>query len=251
MEQVNEEHGNIDSLTTIVVLTRLGIPFRLGATDSPSLDAISALASRFPSAPLTLKAHGTPRTCYHHALSYQPSVRCTIVAMHLLALLALHPYFFSWIGVATMLIVFMSWTRHHDRLPSTLDPSQLQSGSLGGTRLCHSRNLLHEDSPARWVAVPPHPSRAFRPSPGPAYTVGQFLLVAYGRLMVQNKETHSLSAIEKFSKDLLRDPFYMRLEKRPMLHTDDCVIATSPILVLGFLDRWPWLGMVERDTARF
>ena len=50
----------------------------------------------------------------------------TIVGMHLLGLLALHPYFFSWaVGSPRF------WTRYHDWLPPTSDPPKFQNPSLG------------------------------------------------------------------------------------------------------------------------
>jgi stearoyl-CoA desaturase (delta-9 desaturase) len=36
-----------------------------------------------------------------------------------------------------------------------------------------------------------------------------------GWLMFINRQTYSISGLEKFAKDLLRDPFYMRLETNP------------------------------------
>ena len=40
-----------------------------------------------------------------------------------------------------------------------------------------------------------------------------FLWGHLGWLVVKNRETHSLASYRKFAPDILKDPFYMKLEK--------------------------------------
>ena len=74
-----------------------------------------------------------------------------------------------------------------------------------------------EDSPARWVAVHRMHHAHSDEQADPHSPLVTFLWSHFGWLMVNNRETHSLNAIATYAKDLLRDPFYMRLEKRPWL----------------------------------
>jgi stearoyl-CoA desaturase (delta-9 desaturase) len=160
----------------------------------------------------------------------------TIVVMHLLALLALHPYFFSWIGFFTMLMgihVFgQGITIGYHRL---LTHRSFKTKPWVEHLIAILGICCMEDSPARWVAVHRihHVHSDHRPDPHTPLV--NFFWSHMGWLMVQNRETHSLSAIEKFAKDLLRDPFYMRLEKKPWIHAA-IVLAQFPIFfLLGYL----------------
>lgn len=164
----------------------------------------------------------------------------TIIAMHLLALLALHPYFFSWVGFLTMLMGIHVFG---------------QGITIGYHRLLTHRSFktpvwvehliailgicCMEDSPARWVAIHRIHHVHSDQRPDPHTPLVNFFWSHMGWLMVLNKDTHSLSAIEKFAKDLLRDPFYMRLEKKPWIHAA-IVLSQFPLFflfgyILGYL----------------
>jgi stearoyl-CoA desaturase (delta-9 desaturase) len=55
-----------------------------------------------------------------------------------------------------------------------------------------------------------------------------------GWLMFINRETYSIAGMEKFSKDLLRDPFYMRLETNPFLQFAYILGQVPVFFALGF-----------------
>jgi len=74
-----------------------------------------------------------------------------------------------------------------------------------------------EDSPARWVAVHRIHHAHSDEQPDPHSPLVTFLWSHFGWLMVNNRDAQSLGAIGTFAKDLLRDPFYMRIEKRPWI----------------------------------
>jgi stearoyl-CoA desaturase (delta-9 desaturase) len=63
-----------------------------------------------------------------------------------------------------------------------------------------------------------------------------------GWLMVKNRDTHSFAAIEKFSKDLLRDPFYMYMEKRPFTHVYIALLQIPVFFLAGFVIGWVGWG---------
>lgn len=140
----------------------------------------------------------------------------TIGAIHVLALLAFVPYFFSWVGVIVMLLGIHVFG---------------QGITIGYHRLLTHRSFrcpkwvehcfailgisCFEDSPVRWVVVHRIHHVHSDEQPDPHSPIVNFLWSHFGWLMVRNRQTHSISATDKFAKDLLRDPFYMYLEKRP------------------------------------
>ncbi|MBX3421261.1 MAG: fatty acid desaturase [Pirellulaceae bacterium] len=69
-----------------------------------------------------------------------------------------------------------------------------------------------EDTPARWVTVHRMHHVHSDEVPDPHSPRVNFLWSHMGWLMFINRETYSIASLQKFSKDLLRDPFYMRLE---------------------------------------
>ncbi len=149
----------------------------------------------------------------------------TVIAYHLLALLVFWPGMFSWSGVWTLVLGLFVF------------------GSLG-INLCYHRLLTHrglvcpkwleytfavlgcccmQDTPARWVAVhrlhhvhsdsreDPH-----SPLAGPFW--GHM-----GWMFVKNTDLERLEIYSRYAKDILRDPFYKRLE----------TTALYPLIVLG------------------
>lgn len=142
----------------------------------------------------------------------------TILAVHLLALLAFVPQFFSWIGFWVMVVgihVFgQGITIGYHRLlthRSFKTPPWVE----------HTFAILGicclEDSPARWVAVHRIHHVHSDEQPDPHSPLVTFLWSHLGWLMVNNREAQSLGAIDTYAKDILRDPFYMRIEKRPRM----------------------------------
>ena len=142
----------------------------------------------------------------------------TILAIHLLALLACVPSCFSWIGFWTMVIgihVFgQGITIGYHRLLThrSFKTPRWVERTLAILGIC-----CLEDSPARWVAVHRIHHANSDEQADPHSPLVTFLWSHFGWLMVNNRDTHSLDAIATYAKDLLRDPFYMRLEKRPWI----------------------------------
>jgi len=142
----------------------------------------------------------------------------TILAVHLLSLLAVVPQFFSWVGFWTMVVgihVFgQGITIGYHRLlthRSFKTPLWLEH-CLAVLGIC-----CLEDSPARWVAVHRIHHAHSDEQPDPHSPLVTFLWSHFGWLMVNNRDAQSLGAIGTFAKDLLRDPFYMRIEKQPWM----------------------------------
>lgn len=134
---------------------------------------------------------------------------------HAVALLAFHPWFFSWSGVVLAVLGLYVF------------------GTLG-INICYHRLLTHrgfvcpkwlehtfailgvcclQDTPARWVAVHRrHHEHSDEPS-DPHSPLVSFFWGHIGWVMIENRELSRLGIFERYAKDILRDPFYVRLER--------------------------------------
>ena len=141
---------------------------------------------------------------------------CGIVGLHLLALLALVPWFFTWSGVVLALAGLFVF------------------GTLG-INLGYHRLLAHrcmicprwlerifvilgvccvQDTPARWVSVHRlHHQHSDEPS-DPHSPLGRFVWGHISWLMVESPELTKLRIYERYAKDILADRFYRALERR-------------------------------------
>jgi stearoyl-CoA desaturase (delta-9 desaturase) len=167
----------------------------------------------------------------------------TIAVMHLLALTALFPYFFSWIGFAAMVLgihVFgQGITIGYHRLLThrSFKTPRWVEYTLAILGIC-----CLEDSPVRWVAIHRIHHVHSDHQPDPHSPLVNFLWSHMGWLMVKNRDTHSFAAIEKFSKDLLRDPFSMYMEKRPFTHVYIALLQIPVFFLAGLVIGWVGWG---------
>ena len=139
----------------------------------------------------------------------------TIGLFHLLALLALVPWLFSWTGVIVCLAGFFVF------------------GTLG-INLCYHRLLTHQGfkvprgleywfatlgvcclqgTPARWVAIHRKHHQHSDEQPDPHSPLVSFLWGHVGWLTVENRQINSISAYDEYARDILKDPYYFALEK--------------------------------------
>lgn len=167
----------------------------------------------------------------------------SIGAIHLLALLALVPYFFSWVGVVVMLVgihVFgQGITIGYHRLlthRSFRTPKWVER-CFAIIGIC-----CFEDSPVRWVVVHRIHHVHSDEKGDPHSPIVNFLWSHFGWLMVRNRQTQSIGATDKFAKDLLRDPFYMWLEKRPFYQLAIALSQIPIFFAAGFLGGWLYGG---------
>ena len=137
-----------------------------------------------------------------------------IGGLHILALLAFVPWFFSWTGLIVMLVGVHFFGQ--------------------AINLCYHRLLAHrsakvpkwlerffviigiccmEDTPGKWVAIHRfHHNHSDEPV-DPHTPMVSFLWAHMGWLVMHNAGTHNVAAYKKYAGDVLRDPFYMFLEK--------------------------------------
>jgi fatty-acid desaturase len=145
----------------------------------------------------------------------------TLLVWHLVALLAIFPWFFSISGLVLAIVGLYVF------------------GGLGIT-LCYHRLLTHrglscpkwleyglailgvcamQDTPARWVAVHRfHHEYSDQPE-DPHSPLVNFFWGHMGWMLVENRDLVRLGIYNRYSKDILRDPFYRRLERTHLYPT--------------------------------
>ncbi len=160
----------------------------------------------------------------------------TIGAIHLLALLAVAPSLFSWAGVITMAVGVHIY------------------GDLG-INLCYHRLLTHrslktpkwlertlvfftlgclEDTPAKWATVHRYHHQHADAARDPHSPLVAFLWAHVGWLLFRNPDTWNSSTMQKYARDILEDPVYMRLEKIPWLVLPIYLAHALVFFAIGF-----------------
>lgn len=138
-----------------------------------------------------------------------------IIFYHLIALLAVLPWFYSRTGIILAIVGLYFF------------------GTLG-INLCYHRLLTHrglvcpkwlehsfailavccvQDTPARWVATHRRHHQYADQQPDPHSPLVNFLWSHIGWLLIENSDLKGVSAFERYAKDILRDDFYKRLER--------------------------------------
>lgn len=139
-----------------------------------------------------------------------------IVFVHVVALLAFIPWFFSWTGVVLAFVGLYVF------------------GTLG-IGLCFHRLLTHrgfvcpkwleytfaifgvcslQDTPARWVAMHRRHHAHSDEQRDPHSPLVNFFWGHVGWLIFKNRELLRLTLCERYARDVLNEPFYARFEKK-------------------------------------
>ncbi len=162
-----------------------------------------------------------------------------IATIHLLALAAVVPWLFSWTGLILMIVGVHVFGQ--------------------GINICYHRQLTHrsfqtprwlehafvlialcclQDTPARWVATHRYHHQASDEQPDPHSPLVHFLWAHVGWLVAHNAGTQSIAAYQKYAKDILNDPFYMRLAKNPYLALYIYAAHAALFFLAGFALGW-------------
>ncbi len=169
-----------------------------------------------------------------------------IPTVHLLACLAFIPYYFTWTGLIVAIIGIHVF------------------GDLG-INLCYHRLLAHrsfktsrwferflvlfalcslEDTPAKWVATHRIHHKESDEEDDPHSPFVNFFWSHMGWLFVYNSGTRSISAFQRFARDILDDGFYMALEKSPIAPLIYLLHALL-YFVIGLAIGWAYGGYSE------
>jgi stearoyl-CoA desaturase (delta-9 desaturase) len=146
----------------------------------------------------------------------------SIVLMHVVALLAFVPWFFSWTGVVVCVLGFYVF------------------GTLG-INLCYHRLLTHrgfgcpqwlerafavlgvcclQDSPARWVAIHRlHHQFSDEENDPHSPVIVRLFWAHMGWLFYENPLINNAGTYERYARDLLKDPFYFWFERKLRAYT--------------------------------
>jgi stearoyl-CoA desaturase (delta-9 desaturase) len=140
----------------------------------------------------------------------------SIAGIHVLSLLILLPWCFSWTGV----VLFVAG---------------LPLYGMFGITLCYHRLLTHQgftcpkwlehcfavlgvcclqDTPARWVAVHRLHHQHSDEQADPHSPLVNFFWAHMGWVLVRHREHSRLTFFEQYARDILRDPFYLALERK-------------------------------------
>ena len=143
------------------------------------------------------------------------SYAITVGLYHLLALLAFLPSLFSWTGVALTIagiyvfgglginLGFHRLLTHRGfSCPKWLEYSFVVIG------VC-----CMQDTPARWIAVHRRHHEHSDCQEDPHSPLAGFLWGHLSWMLVENRDLTRLGIYERYAKDILRDPFYRRLER--------------------------------------
>ena len=173
-----------------------------------------------------------------------------IIAVHALSLLALVPWFFSWTG----LVLCIAGHYFFGMLGITLCYHRLlaHKGFQCPKWLEHGLALLGvcclQDSPARWVAVHRRHHQYSDETPDPHSPLVTFAWGHLGWLIFQNRETNTLDFYERYSRDLLADPFYLALERserRFWIYVAHAALFFFAGLAIGWITTGRYLGGVQ------
>ena len=137
-----------------------------------------------------------------------------IALIHILALSAVIPWLFSWTGLIVMVLgvhVFGQAINlcYHRILAhkSAKLPKWLEHWFVIMALCCM------EDTPGKWVAMHRFHHSHSDHNPDPHSPLVSFLWSHVGWLMIENRATHNIESFRKYAPDVLKDQFYMNLEK--------------------------------------
>lgn len=173
-----------------------------------------------------------------------------IAAYHGLALLAFMPGYFSWGGLLVAIV-------------------GTHLCGLFGINLCYHRLLTHrglkcpkwlehamvviamsclQETPARWVAIHRRHHQFADQQPDPHSPLASFFWAHIGWILVHQPELSRLGIYERYAKDILRDRFYVALERHNWLVWIN-LIQMPLFFAAGFAVAWLF-GATPAEAAQ-
>lgn len=162
-----------------------------------------------------------------------------LALLHGLACLAFIPWLFSWTGVIVaigghFLFGMMGITVGYHRLLT-------HQGFVCPKWFEHTLAILGictlQDSPARWVAIHRLHHKYSDEQPDPHSPLVNFFWGHMGWIFVENRDHNTASHFERYVRDLLRDPFYLALERKS-IWLGIYILHGLMLSFAGFLGGW-------------
>lgn len=162
-----------------------------------------------------------------------------LLVFHLLLPLAFVPWLFSWTGLILVPLgnyVFCSMgigAGYHRLLTHRgYNCPKWFEHTLAILGIC-----CLQDSPARWVMIHRLHHQHSDTPPDPHSPLVNFFWSHVGWLLVENQQLSTLATYEKYARDVLQDPFYIRMERKN-LWVWIYVIHAAAFFVAGFAVGW-------------
>ena len=166
----------------------------------------------------------------------------SILTIHLLSLLIFWPWAFSWTGLALLIIGIevygTSITLGYHRLlthQGLVCPKWLERPLVTIGVCCL------QDTPARWVAIHRMHHKHSDERPDPHSPLVNFFWSHVGWVLIKHREHSSVLFFEQYARDILRDPYYLWLE-RGVNWFWVYVVHAFVYYAVGFLGGWLWSG---------
>jgi stearoyl-CoA desaturase (delta-9 desaturase) len=176
---------------------------------------------------------------------------CGFLAIHLIAGLALSPSFFSRGGVMTFFVgcfVFgacgINLGYHRLLTHRSLRCPLWLERTLALLAVCSA-----QDSPPHWVAVHRRHHQFADDDQDPHSPLVSFFWAHMGWLLVKVDDMRRGPLLERYAKDILRDPFYAWMDQRSNW-VKICLISWIGYFAAGF-GLAAWSGAGEREAAQF
>ena len=168
---------------------------------------------------LAIDPQRLPRPEATEPLKIQWYYAISLSVLHLIALYAFVPWFFTWSGLALAIIGHFTFgmlgvTVGYHRLLTHrgfVCPKWLEHffATMGICTL--------QDSPARWVAIHRMHHQHSDHQPDPHSPLVNFLWSHVGWVVCRHRQLDHTTHYERYVRDLLRDPFYLRMERKTSL----------------------------------
>lgn len=143
------------------------------------------------------------------------SYAIVLLVVHAVAALAVWPYLFTWSGLVLAVLGHFTF----GMLGITVGYHRLLThrGFTCPLWLEHTFALLGmcnlQDSPARWVAIHRLHHQHSDHQPDPHTPLANFLWAHVGWVVCRHRDLDRTTHYERYVRDLLRDPFYLRMER--------------------------------------
>jgi len=166
--------------------------------------------------------------------------------LHTLSLLGFVPWLFSWTGL--LLVPLGNYVFTSIGIGLCFHRTLTHGGLTMPKWLEHFFAILGMcslmDSPARWVAIHRLHHQHSDEQPDPHTPLVSFLWGHVGWLLVENRQLSTLETFDRYARDILRDPFYRRVER---YHLWAVYYAVHAILFFaaGFLYGWLTVDLAE------